>query len=112
MNGFEKGTKRAFAKIIDGFLIAVIVDAFVSSGLLPNYIAILFGIGSGIGAVELMFRYPSWGTGYLIGWLLGAGLLLQSGIMGISGLIAYFIIPLLFLILRAKAWLDRHLIFV
>jgi hypothetical protein len=62
---------------------------------------------NGIGTMEFLFNYRYWGTGYLIGWLLGIWIFLRSGLMGILDGIVYLGIPLLYLILRAKAWWEK-----
>ena len=106
MNRLEHGLKRAFEEVIGGFVTSAIVYAIASSGLLSPAYLLLFGLINVIGTVTLVYAMPYWGTTYLIGWLFGVGMLLQSGLIGIEAIL-YIGIPLLYLILRAKAWFER-----
>jgi hypothetical protein len=106
MNGFEYGTKRAIEEIVCGFVTSVIVNVFINSGLLsPSYV-LLFGVINVIGLITLIFAMPYWGITYLLGWLFGVIIMLQSGLIGILEVIIYLGIPLVVLILRVKSWFE------
>lgn len=84
MPRFEHGIKRAITEIIGGLVIATILNAFISSGLLdPSYL-FLFKLLNMIGTIALILAMPYWGAFYLLGWLFGLLTLSQSGLIGIS----------------------------
>lgn len=108
MNGFEYGVKRAIGEVIGGLITSVIVSAFASSGLLSPAYVLLFGLINVIGTVALILVMPYWGTTYLIGWLFGLWILLQSGLIGILEVVIYFGIPLAILVIRIVNWLEQN----
>lgn len=106
MNGFGYGAKRAIIEIISGFVTSVIVNAFISSGLLSSTYVLLFSLINILDLVALIFAMPCWGITYLLGWVFGVIMMLQSGLIGIVEVVIYLGIPLVVLILRAKSWFE------
>ena len=107
MNGFEYGFKRAFVEIIGGIVTSIIVTAFTNSGLLdPSYV-LLFNLLNVFGIIMLLLVMPYWGITYLMGWLFGLFILLQSGLIGILEFVIYLVVSLAILIIRIKFWLEQ-----
>ena len=100
MPGFEHGCKRGMLEVIGEFATAVILNAFISLGLLDPSFAFYFKLLNMLGLIVLIFAIPYWGTIYLMGWLLGLIIMAKSGLVGILDFIIYFGIPLTILITR------------
>jgi hypothetical protein len=71
MKKFKRGIKKAFAQIIGGIVIAPILNAFATAGLLPIILLFLINV---IGTIALILSMRSWGfflqsVGYLVSTL-------------------------------------------
>jgi hypothetical protein len=107
MNGFLYGAKRAVNEIISGVITSLIINAFVISGFLTQDFIFLFGLLNVIGVTTLIFGMFYWGITYLLGWIFGVWLLLNSGLIGIIDIIIYLGIPIVVLILKIIMWLKE-----
>lgn len=60
----------------------------------PDYVAIilLFEVVSLIGSILLIEKMESWGTGYLVGWLIGMGIMYLFGFVEEWLATIYFIV--------------------
>ncbi len=103
MPRMEHGFERAISEIFSGFLIGVLIQILSEIKIVPynihDYILSLKLIEF-LGLVSLVYVTPYWGTGYLIGWLFGVYIMAKAGLLGISELIFYFVIPLIVLLAR------------
>jgi hypothetical protein len=106
MNGFRYGAKRAVNEIISGVITSLIIDAFAISGFLTPDFVFLFGLLNVIGVTTLILTMFYWGITYLLGWIFGVLLLLDSGLIGVFDIIIYLGIPLAVLILKIM-WLKE-----
>jgi hypothetical protein len=106
MNGFESGANRAIGEIIGGFVTSIIVYTLASSGLVPPSYVLLFGLINIFGIIALLLAMPLWGFTYLLGWMFGVYLMLQSGLIGILEAILYIGIPIVVLVLRVRSWFE------
>jgi hypothetical protein len=97
---FEYGLKRALGEVISGIATSAIVDAFLNSGSLPPASAGLFGIMNMASTVVLLLAMPFWGTVYLVGWMFGLWIMLQTGLLGILEAFVFFGVPLAILVFR------------
>jgi|Deesub1362A_J573_1020465.scaffolds.fasta_scaffold00483_30 hypothetical protein len=100
MPGFEHGYKRAITEIITGIVMGILLSTLESTGLIPPSYIFPFKLTSIIGVVSLILAMPYWGTGYLLGWLLGVFVLMESGLVGIFDFIVYFVAPFAILLIR------------
>lgn len=100
------GIKRAIGEIVSGIVTSAIVNAFVSSGLLPSGYVFLFGLINMIGTITLILSMPYWGVTYTLGWILGVYLMAQSELIGILEVIIYLGVPIAVLIFRIISWLE------
>jgi len=105
----EHGFKRAVSEIIGGMVTGVVLNAFISSGLLQPSQVFMFKIINLLGTITMILAMPYWGTTYLLGWLYGLYVMAKAGLVGIGDFIIYFGIPLCILFYRiAKSAEDRH----
>lgn len=70
MPTYEHGIKKAFAEIIFGAMVALIVRLLLQS-LGIDYLIILFDLASIAAIIELMDKMTYWSISYLFGWLMG-----------------------------------------
>lgn len=101
-NGFGYGLKRAITEILFGIVIAGILDAFAKTNLIPQGYFLLFNIINGLATIALFEAMPVWSTTYLIGWILGMIMLLNSGLITIVDFLSFFVIPVIVLLYRLK----------
>lgn len=106
MNKFGMGYKNAVGEIIGGIMTPLIIDAFASTGLLPQYFFILVFLINVIGTFVLIFSMESWGFLYAFGWLFGSFIFLKSGLLEPLDFILYIFLPIIFLGLRAYYWIK------
>ncbi|MEM5771427.1 MAG: hypothetical protein QW790_01620 [Candidatus Aenigmatarchaeota archaeon] len=106
MNRFGYGVKRAIGEIIGGFVTSVIVDAFISSGLLNPAYVFLFALLNILGLILLLLTMPAWGITYLLGWIFGVVIMFQSGLIGILEAILYLGVPIFVIMLKIKSWFE------
>jgi hypothetical protein len=106
MSGFEYGMKRAVIEIINGFVTSIVIDSFISSGLLPYSYVFLFGLLNVISIITLILTMPLWGLTYLLGWIFGVIMMLQSELIGIWEAILYLGAPIVVIALKIKLWLE------
>jgi len=97
MPNFLDGFKRAGTEIISGVVMSVIANAFASS---YSWVPWLFLLITLLGDIILASKIPYWGTGYLIGWLIGCIWLGWADLLGIGGLALYIFFSAVILIRR------------
>jgi|YelNatPaOPRAMG01_1025707.scaffolds.fasta_scaffold27027_3 hypothetical protein len=102
----EYGFKRALTEVIMGLVLSYIVSAFVSSGLIPPQYKLLFDLINVLAIISLIQVVPYWGTAYLLGWLIGMGIMIQSGILEVWEFLIYLIIGIVVLTKRFLKGLD------
>ncbi len=73
------GLGRAIEDTIEGMIFSGLVAALLNSGLIPPQYKLLFDLINMITIVSLIKALPYWGTYYLLGWLIGMGLMYRSG---------------------------------
>ncbi len=100
MPRFKHGYKRAITEIITGIVMGILLGTLESTGLIPPTYIFLFKLISIIGVVSLILAMPYWGTGYLLGWLLGVFIMMESGLVGILDFIVYFVVPFAIILSR------------
>jgi hypothetical protein len=91
---------RAIGEVIGGYATSFVVDNFLKSGLLPPEYVLLFCVLNMFATAAFILALPYWGTVYLIGWLFGLGIMLQTGLVGVLDAVVYFVAPLAVLVLR------------
>jgi len=99
MSKIEYGFRRAITEMVSGIVVAVILQAFVSSGLIPYSYVLLFHLVNIVSTIALVFAIPYWATSYIIGWLIGLAIMSRSGLIGTLEFVIYFI-PFFVLIAR------------
>lgn len=102
MKKFKRGIKKAFAQIIGGIVIAPILNAFATDGLLPIILVVLINI---IGTIVLILSMRSWGFFFALGWLFGFYIVLSSGLLKPLDIILYIVLPIFFLVVRVYYWI-------
>jgi len=102
----EYGLKRAITEVIMGFVLSYIVSVFVSSGIIPLQYKWLFDLMNIISIIALIYVVPYWGTTYLICWLVGMGIMIQSGILEVWEFLIYLFIGIIVLIKRISRKCD------
>lgn len=104
MNKFKRGIKKASAQIIGGIVIAPIINAFATDGLLPINLVVLINV---IGTIVLILSMRSWGFFFAVGWLFGFYIVLSSGLLNSPDIILYIVIPIFFLVVRVLYYLIK-----
>ncbi|MDD5337191.1 MAG: hypothetical protein PHS02_01785 [Candidatus ainarchaeum sp.] len=95
-SNFGGGTNNAMEGVVYGAVSAAFVDILANAGVIPAEWMLFFNLVNGLATIGFLMKIPSWGATYLLGWLFGMYIMLQSGLMGIVDVIAYFVIPLLY----------------
>ncbi len=67
---------------------------------IPTIYLLAIGVANEVATLKLLDNIPRWSLGYLIGWIIGVVIILQSGVIDWSGLIVYFVVPVLVFIYR------------
>jgi len=106
MNKFEYGMKSAIKEIVAGVVTSVLVDSFIAYGFLPSIYLFLFGLLNTIGAITLIITMPLWGLTYLLGWIFGVIIMIQSGLVGIGEIILYLVVPIIVMIIKIKSLFE------
>lgn len=100
MPGPEHGCVRAISETVGGIISGTLLNAFISNGLIPSHYIALFKLISLLTIISLIIAMPYWGTGYMIGWLLGIIIMAKSGLISAFDALIYIVIPLVILIVR------------
>jgi hypothetical protein len=101
MPEFKHGNARAISETATGIVIGILLSALASTGFIPLSYIFLFKLISIVAVVSLVLAMPYWGTGYLLGWLFGVFVLVESGLVGILDFfIVYFLVPFAVLLIR------------
>jgi hypothetical protein len=98
--GFGYGLRRAIVEVIGGFVMSTITDAIIGSGAISPEFGLVFGLLNMILTICFVLVVPYWGTVYLVGWLFGLSIMLQTGLLGVLDAVIYFGVPLVVLVLR------------
>ncbi len=96
----EHGCERAIREAGIGIVSGILLNAFISSGLIPSSYITLFKLIIILTILSLIMAMPYWGTGYIIGWLLGMLIMAETGLISTFDIIIYTVIPFVLLILR------------
>ena len=96
----QHGFLRAVREIIGGFVMSVALGAFASVGIIPYYYIVLYKLLNLILTISFILALPYWGTGYLLGWLVGLAIMAQVGLIEPWDFLVYFVFPLIILTLR------------
>ena len=97
MGRFGSGLERAIGEVIGGFITYAFFMSFVESGAISPF---LFALLSIIGILVLIKKMPYWSTAYLIGWVIGLLIFIQSGLIGFIELLILIGMPLIILLKR------------
>jgi hypothetical protein len=110
MSEFERGMRKLFVVVITNLIVSGVVNVLITSpDPLISQCGFLFAIVNTIGTIGLVLGMPYWGTVYLLGWMFGMYLLVQSGSIENFYLVIYLGIPLTVLIYRGvKLWLEQE----
>ena len=103
MKKFKRGIKKAFAEIIGGIIIAPIINAFATTGLLPMNLVVLINV---IGTIVLILSMRSWGFFFAVGWLAGFYIFFSSGLLQPLDIFLYIVLPVTFLVVRVCYWIK------
>lgn len=113
---FQEGLIGAILEIGVGLITPIIISAFINGGIVPSDFIWIFYFLSGIISVfvivKLLEEMSFWGISYIIGWLVGVFLLIDSGLLTHWDFVFYLIAPLVFFGYKLGKWiLDRKGIF-
>ena len=101
---FREGLAGAILEIVVGLIPPIVLSAVFDSGLfLSDFIWVFFlisGVVSLIGILELIKEMSFWGISYIIGWLVGVCLLIDSGLLTPIDIVMYFVPALFFLVYK------------
>lgn len=98
--GMEHGFERAVSEVLIGFALSAFTTSLANSGLIPSPYLLTFKLLVLAGAIPFIYALPYWGTGYILGWLLGYAVMLPSGIVDPLDFVIFTAIPLIILCLR------------
>jgi hypothetical protein len=88
--------------------LAVVVNAFAASGLLPSEYFLFFEIVNLALIIGLVFGMPRWGIIYSIGWVFAAFILFNSGLLTWIDILVYIIAPIVVLGLRGWMYYQEN----
>lgn len=104
----EHGYRRAFIEVFDGIILGSLINAFAGLGILPQSYFLYFKLLSFLGLIALILVMPYWGSGYMVGWLIGLYLMAKMGLIGPIEFIIYVGVPFIILIIRLKKKMERN----
>jgi len=109
---FQEGLARAITEIVVGLIPPIVLSAAFNSELFPSvYIWVFYlisGVISLIGILDFFKEMSFWGISYIIGWIFGVFLLLDTGLLELTDFLVYFIAPLGYLVYKIiKFFLER-----
>lgn len=96
----EHGFARAVSEVVVGFITSALLNALASTEMMPSSYLLPFKLLNLTLTFGFILAVPYWGTGYLLGWLFGLGIMSQSGLVDPLDFVIYFIIPLMVLVMR------------
>jgi len=105
----QEGIIGAIGKIVLGLISPLIISAVINNGIVPyNFIGIFYfvsGIVSVFGIVKFLKEMSFWGIAYIIGWVVGVYLLIDSGLLTYWDFVFYLIAPLVFFGYKLIKWI-------
>lgn len=104
----EHGYDRAIKEVFGGIAIGTLINAVANLGLLSPSIIFQFKIISFLGLIALILVMPYWGTGYMVGWLIGLLLMAKMGLVGPIEFIICIVVPSVILFIRIKKKVERN----
>lgn len=106
MDKFIAGFVRVLVEAIGGIITPTLLNAFTDQA--PLWVTLLFGLVLLVGGnIALAAAMPSWGILFTLGWILGAWLLVTSGVIGVGGVLMWVVLPTIVLAARGVAWANR-----
>jgi hypothetical protein len=106
MPNASNGFVTAITGVISGFMVEVILKAFVDSGRIPSYMVFVYQMLGILALVAFVHVTKYWGTLYLFGWWFGSGIMAYSGLLSLWEFLFYSAILILVLFSRIKRGLD------
>ena len=106
MPNIEHGFTRAITEILGGLVVASMLNSFVSSGLLDSSMLVLYELLNILAIFAFIHVSLYWGTGYLIGWWFGLGIMCQAGLVSAFEFTLYSILVTIVLVKR----IAKHVI--
>ena len=103
MPGLEHGLYRAFYSIATGFIITIFLNSLLSDPTATwdvKFILLLIKIAVILMGLEVIISMKYWGRGYLLGWLIGYLIFLQTPLIGFEDYIIGIIVPAYYFILK------------
>lgn len=107
MPNAENGLVTAIIGIVSGFIVEILLKAFVDSGIVPSSMILVYQLTNILAIFAFVHVTRYWGTLYLVGWWFGAGIMLYSGLLGSLEFVFYSVILLLVLVSRIKKGFDE-----
>jgi len=98
LNGFV----TAITAVVSGFMIEVVLKAFVDAGLIAPSLILVCQLMGIVALFVFVHATRYWGTLYLFGWWFGSGIMFYSGLIGVLEFGFYSTILLLVLLSRIK----------
>lgn len=110
---WRQGLNDSIEHVVGGIVYTVLVNAIIGLKLLNPGYGILLAIFNAVLIIVVMVRMGFRGIIYLIGWLMGIGLLVYGGILntGLIGVTEIAIdagIPIAFIILKTVLWIQSR----
>jgi hypothetical protein len=106
MPNASNGFVTAITGVISGFMVEVILKAFVDSSRIPSYMVFVYQMLGILALVAFVHVTKYWGTLYLFGWWFGSGIMAYSGLLSLWEFLFYSAILILVLFSRIKRGLD------
>lgn len=106
--GFDRGFGSAIEEVIGGVIISVFINGISLTGLLPSGYMLMIELINAGALATLLFAFPKAGITYLVGWIFGIWIMIQSGLMGFWDIVLYLIFPIAILGIRAYFWLKNE----
>ena len=103
MPGLEHGLYRASYSIATGFIITTFLNSLLSDPTATWYVKFVLSfikIAVILMGLEVIMSMKYWGRWYLLGWLIGYLIFLQTPLIGIEDYITGIFIPAYYFILK------------
>jgi hypothetical protein len=100
MANMETGFKAIVVTVVSGLVLSAFFNGMAH--LLPFWVNATFILAFAVGDVALVFSMPSWGLAFTLGWLGGALIFLDSGLLSGWAIVFWIVAPVVGLLARAR----------
>jgi len=104
---FDQGFGNAIQEIIGGIVVSLFINAISATGFVPSDYMLMIELINIIALVSLLFSLQKAGVAYIVGWIFGIYIMIQSGLMNFLDIILYLVVPIAIIGIRVYFWIKE-----